>query len=192
MASASAKSELAAALAPAEPDRARQTTGPEQEVLCLFDALQDRLFRYLASFMLSVPDAEEIIQETFLALFQHLRRGRSRDNLKGWLFRVAHNLALKKRYRDRRDHQNLGGALPAKDVVPDPGLNPEDQFAARQMHAKLMAVVGALPEQDRQCLILRAEGLRYREIAEVLDMSLSSVSVSLGRSLARISRAAER
>lgn len=172
--------------------RTRQSSAAEDAVLELFDALQDRLFRYLASFMLAVPDAEEIIQETFLALFQHLRRGGSRENLKGWLFRVAHNLALRKRCRDRRNHQNLGGCFAAEDVVPDPGLNPEDQFAARQTQARLMAVVQALPELDRQCLILRAEGLRYREIAEVLDMALSSVSVSLGRSLARISRAAER
>jgi len=170
---------------------ASQVSPGEDAVLELFDALQDRLFRYLTSFMLSAPDAEEVIQETFLALFQHLQKGGGRDNLKGWLFRVAHNLALKRRYRDRRDYQNLG-ALPVEDVVPDPGLNPEDELAARQTHARLTAVVQALPEQDRQCLILRAEGLRYREIAEVLNMALSSVSDSLGRSLARISRAAER
>jgi RNA polymerase sigma-70 factor (ECF subfamily) len=53
-------------------------------------------------------------------------------------------------------------------------------------------VVQALPEQDRRCLFLRAEGLRYREIAAILDMSLGAVSLSLGRSLARIARAAER
>jgi RNA polymerase sigma-70 factor, ECF subfamily len=181
-----------AMLAAAAAAKGRQLSPAEDAVLELFDALQDRLFRYLTSFMLALPDAEEIIQETFLALFQHLQRGGSRENLKGWLFRVAHNLALKKRYRDRRAYQNLGGFLPAEDKVPDPGLSPEEEFAFRQTQARLMAVVQALPELDRQCLILRAEGLRYREIADVLDMSLSSVSVSLGRSLARISRAAER
>jgi len=55
-----------------------------------------------------------------------------------------------------------------------------------------MAVVEALPEQDRRCLFLRAEGLRYREIAEILDMSLGGVSLSLARSLARLARYAER
>ena len=55
----------------------------------------------------------------------------------------------------------------------------------------LADVVGALPEQDRRCLFLRAEGLRYREIAETLDMSLGAVSISLARSLARIARFAE-
>jgi RNA polymerase sigma-70 factor (ECF subfamily) len=186
-------SESAATIAPAAaPSRNSPASGIERDILELFDALRARLIRYLTGFMLAVPDAEEIVQETFLALFQHLRQGGPRDNLKGWLFRVAHNLALKKRYRERREYQNLSVSLPAEDLVLDPGLNPEDQLASRQTRAKLMAVVQALPEQDRQCLILRAEGLRYREIAGVLDMSLGSISISLGRSLARLSRAAGR
>jgi len=53
-------------------------------------------------------------------------------------------------------------------------------------------VVAALGEQDRSCLALRAEGLRYREIAKILEISLGAVSISLARSLARIARAVER
>ena len=56
---------------------------------------------------------------------------------------------------------------------------------------RLLAVVKALPEQDRRCLALRAEGLRYRQIAEVLGMSLGGVANSLERSLERITRAAQ-
>jgi RNA polymerase sigma-70 factor (ECF subfamily) len=54
---------------------------------------------------------------------------------------------------------------------------------------QLQAVLRALPEQDRCCLHLRAEGLRYREIASVLGISLGSVSIALARSLARMGRA---
>jgi RNA polymerase sigma-70 factor (ECF subfamily) len=53
----------------------------------------------------------------------------------------------------------------------------------------LQAVVRALPENDQHCLRLRSEGLRYREIATVLGMSLGAVSISLTRSLARLVRA---
>ena len=56
----------------------------------------------------------------------------------------------------------------------------------------LLPAVEALPEQDRRCLFLRAEGLRYREITEILEMSLGAVSLSLARSLARIARSTER
>jgi RNA polymerase sigma-70 factor (ECF subfamily) len=60
---------------------------------------------------------------------------------------------------------------------------------AAQRRQRLLAVVQALPANDQQCLRLRAEGLRYREIATVLGMSLGAVSISLTRSLARLARA---
>ncbi len=47
----------------------------------------------------------------------------------------------------------------------------------------------AMPEQDQCCLSLRAEGLRYRDIAEVLGISLGSVANSLERALSRLARA---
>jgi RNA polymerase sigma-70 factor (ECF subfamily) len=163
----------------------------EGEVIALFDQFRNPLLRYLSSFGIALPDGEEIIQEVYLSLFLHLDRGKSRLNLRGWLFRVAHNLALKRRYRSRRDLETQveGGV---EHLALDPDLNPEDQLAHNQTQHRLRKVVQALPEQDRRCLSLRAEGLRYREIAGILDMSLGAVSLSLSRSLARIARASER
>lgn len=160
----------------------------EDLVVELFDQFREPLLRYLSSFGLASQDSEEVIQEVFLALFQHLDRGKPRDNLRGWLFRVAHNLGLKRRYRTRQDFEALG----PEDFAIDPAPNPEDQVVNSQTRQRLLAVVDALPEQDRRCLFLRAEGLRYREIAEILDISLGGVSISLARSLARIARSAQR
>jgi RNA polymerase sigma-70 factor (ECF subfamily) len=159
----------------------------EQEVVELFDEFRLPLLRYLSSFGLSLADGEEVLQEVFLSLFQHLQRGKSRENLRGWLFRVAHNLGLKSRYRAGRDLEH-GTATPAIDPAP----NPEDQMLTNQIRQRALQVAKALPEKDRRCLFLRAEGLRYREIAGILDMSLGAVSLSLARSLARIARSAER
>jgi RNA polymerase sigma-70 factor (ECF subfamily) len=165
----------------------RRAAGPsalEVEVVSLFDQLRNGLLRYVLSFGLPVADSEEIVQEVFLALFQHLRAGRSRANLRGWVFRVGHNLALKQRSATRRSMQSAWGSSEA-----DPAPNPEDQAVGSQKQKRLLAVMRALPERDRRCLSLRAEGLRYREIAAVLGMSLGAVSLSLGRSLARLARA---
>jgi RNA polymerase sigma-70 factor (ECF subfamily) len=186
-------SNLALPLPATEATQAHSPSGVQEEVVALFDQMRDQLLRYLSSFTLPLPDAEEIVQETFLALFQHLQRGRPRHNLRGWLFRVAHNLALRKRQRDRRNSQSGADSnAAAQDSLIDPALNPEDRLATSETQKRLMAVLNALPEQDRRCLCLRTEGLRYREIASVLDMSLGAVSLSLERSLGRIARAAER
>ena len=164
----------------------------EGEVVALFDQYRSPLHGYLLGFGLTAADSEEIIQEAFLSLFQHLRDGKSRSNLRGWLFRVAHNMALKRRYRIQRGPQALSEGGAGDDCAVDPAPSPEDQLLTGETHRRLRAVVDVLPEMDRKCLFLRAEGLRYREIAEILDISLGAVSLSLSRSLARIARAWQR
>jgi RNA polymerase sigma-70 factor (ECF subfamily) len=166
----------------------------EEEIVSLFDQMQDRLLRYLLSLGLTAPDGEEVVQEVFLALFQHLRRGKPRHNLRAWLFQVAHNLALKQRNAVRRIQLKVAerDEATAENFFVDLSPNPEDQVVSHQRQGRLLGVLRALPEQDRRCLALRAEGLNYREIAQVLGISLGSVSLSLGRSLARFTRADER
>ncbi len=175
----------------AAPEVANRHHELEDLVVSLFDQFRSPLLRYLASMGLPLADAEEVIQEVFLSLFQHLQSGKSRRNLRGWLFRVAHNLGLRRRYRSRID-RDARATAPAAGWAPDPTPNPEDLLVSSQARQHLLAVVDALPELDRRCLFLRAEGLRYREIAEILEISLGSVSISLARSLMRMARAAER
>ena len=160
----------------------------ESVVVGLFDQFQGRVVHYVLTCGLPLPDAEDVVQETFLSLFRHLELGRPRSNLRGWIFRVAHNLALKRRRSslvfgvDHDPHHVL-----TQQAAPD--SNPEAHFAFNQMHHRLRAVFEALPEQEQRCLLLRAEGLKYRDIARVLDISLGAVSTSLSRALARMARA---
>jgi RNA polymerase sigma-70 factor, ECF subfamily len=166
-----------------------KTSEIECEVMSLFEQFRNPLLRYVLSFGISVHDAEEITQEVFLSLFRHLQLGRSKSNLRGWIFTVAHNLALKQRGANQisRDKSASDRVIAEKQVDPSP--NPEQQVWFSQRRRRLLAVVHALPLEDQSCLRLRAEGLRYREVAAVLGISLGAVSISLTRSLARLMRA---
>ena len=159
----------------------------ELEVMSYFEQYRDPILRYSISFGISVHDAEEVAQEVFLALFRHLQLGRSQKNLRGWIYRVAHNLALKQRYANQQFHARTE---PDEDMEQqhDPSPNPEEQLSFAQRRRRLLTVVHVLPETDQNCLRLRAEGLRYREIAAVLGISLGSVSISLTRSIERLIR----
>ena len=157
--------------------------------MALFTDLRQRVASYVTAFGLPIYDAEEIVQEVFLALFRHLQLEKSRENLRGWIFRVAHNLALKRRHANRRTSQMDVDSQAESRARVDPQMNPEERVLSAQRRERLLSVVNALPEEDRCCLRLRAEGLRYREISQVLGMSLGSVSISLTRSLARLARA---
>ncbi len=158
----------------------------ECKVIGLFDQFRASLLRYILSFGLPVQDGEEITQEVFLALFRHLHLRKSRQNLRGWMFRVAHNLALKRRRANERSQDQMDSDRAITEKQLDFSPNPEQQALSAQRQRRLLAVLNALPEEDRCCLRLRAEGLRYREIARVLGISLGAVSISLTRSLGRL------
>jgi RNA polymerase sigma-70 factor (ECF subfamily) len=155
------------------------------EVAALFEQHRAPVFRYLLSIGMRRADCDEIVQETFLALFQHLSREKPRTNLRGWIFRVAHNRALKLRGRAR-----LSTELDVAHRCPEP--DPEALALRNQRQRKLAAVLHGLPELDRGCLALRAEGFRYRDIAEILGVSLGSVANALTRSFEKLARVDER
>lgn len=164
----------------------RASLALERQVTDLFDQLRGNLLRYLCCLGLSVDDGEEIVQEAFILLFQHLRQQKSRENLRGWLFRVAHNLGLKRRaaLQTLPTSAAAGDAYSERHAASDP--SPEEQAWFRQRQRRLLAVVDALPPQDRHCLYLRSEGLQYREIAAILEISLGGVAKSLARTLQRL------
>jgi RNA polymerase sigma-70 factor (ECF subfamily) len=153
----------------------------QEEVAGLYAQYRAPLYRFVLSMGLAAPDTEEVVQEAFLALFQHLRAGKPRDNLRAWLFQVCHNQALKIRQRK---------PPPVPEPVPLP--SPEHMAMESQQRRRMEAIIRALPEQDRACLALRAEGLRYREIAGILRISLGGVALSMERALARMQRLRER
>lgn len=175
-------------------DQTRETapSAIEQTAVQLFDEMRAPLLRYLSGFPLSLHDSEDVIQEVFLDLFQQWQRGRSVQKPHAWLFRAAHNLALKKKICSRKENEKNGSLATVEESAVDAALNPEDQLALNRRRKRLESVIRALPEQHRRCLYLRAEGLRYREIADILGVSLGKVSLSLQRSLALIARATER
>jgi RNA polymerase sigma-70 factor (ECF subfamily) len=113
--------------------------------------------------------ASDPSQDAFASLFQHLGADKSRENLGAWLFRVAHNLVLKRRYRIRRELEDNAEAAIGDSVI-DPASSAEDDLVRDQTQHRMMTDVEALREQDRRCLDLRAEGSRYLEIAELLNI----------------------
>jgi RNA polymerase sigma-70 factor (ECF subfamily) len=144
-----------------------------------FTELRAPICRYLLALGLDPGQAEEVLQETFLRLCQHLAMDGREANLRGWVFRVAHNLAKdehrRKRRRPAQSFEDAQGKIDA-DAHADSRATPEQQLIAQEREGQLIAALERLPTHQQQCLHLRAEGLRYREIAEVLGAGVSTVA----------------
>ncbi len=153
----------------------------------LYDEIRPSLYGYLSSLGLKRDEADDIIQDTFLRLFHHLVEGGRVENARAWTFRVAHNLTLNL-HRDRR-HLVSDQSTSVADFIaerPDPALNPEESVLQAERMARVASAVSGLTAQQQQCLHLRAEGLRYREIADVIGVSVQRVGDLIQRTLANL------
>lgn len=164
------------------------------QTVSLFRDLREPLGRYLASLGVNQGEIDEVVQEVFLRLHRHLSSPLAglepgNQNLSGWVFRVAQNLV-----RDRRrgwQGRNVASIedRPEAAYSRAPGDTPEQRVLHLEKVKRLRTALTALPDQQRQCLHLRAEGLRYREIAEALGVSVTKVAEMIRYALARIERA---
>jgi len=157
----------------------------EQKVSELFELLRDPLYRYVCRLIGKRAEAEDLTQETFLRLYESLQRGHAMGHVRPWLYRVAHNLAIDWLRQQGRLEQIEAGALPFATAL-DAAPNAEQRLLASERYQRLRAVLAQLSPQQRHCLFLRAEGLGYREIGEVLGIGVSTVATFLGRAIKRI------
>lgn len=161
----------------------------EQKVTQFFEVLRDPVYHYLLAVFGNSAEAEDITQDAFLQLYRALQGGQAIENVRCWLFRVAHNLAI-----NQKKHNQFLNPLDARSwdelrqLLRDPGLNPEQRILQQEKFEQLHATLGRLSLQERQCLHLRAEGFRYREIGEVLGIDTKSVAEYLRRGIKKLMR----
>ena len=155
----------------------------------LFEQLHVPVFRYLLRKTRDSGRAEDITQETFLRLFRHLREDRLLDNPKAWIFTVANNLAVDA-IRDESHIKDLDESTWKKIEESRSGLyaDPEKLMLQRERSDPLHIAVLNLTPLQRECLHLRAEGLRYREIAGLLELSPSTVMDAVRRATLKLAR----
>lgn len=164
-----------------------ETSNLEDQIGQVFEALRMQVFHYLLSVFGDVHEAEDLTQDAFLQLYRERLKGTEIRNARFWIFRVAHNLAI-----NRRRHGQFVSTLPAENwdeierMLPDTGLNPEQLTLKREQYSRLFDGLKRLTLNERQCLYLRAEGFRYREIAEIMGIAVPTVGEYLRRSIDKL------
>jgi RNA polymerase sigma-70 factor (ECF subfamily) len=171
---------------PWTPEATRETMEHRKLLLDLYDREQVPLRRYLMFFGMRPEAGEEFVQEAFLRLHQHLQSGGERTNLRAWLYRVVHNLAVSEMQAARNRWTEAIGETGAASQIVDRRDSPEELLQARQQKQTLERALKKLPEAQRRCLVLRSQGLKYREIAEVLGLSTSTVGEHMQRGIIQI------
>jgi RNA polymerase sigma-70 factor (ECF subfamily) len=150
----------------------------------IYEAERDSIYAYLVYFGVPAQRAQELAQDSFLKLYLRMSQGEVIENPRAWLYRVAHNFALRSFEREPAfDELDRNFQLPQ--TAPDP----ERALIDRQRQSALVEAIRDLSPRQRNCIHLRVRGLRYREIADVVGISTSAVGEFLRRAVVRLKEA---
>jgi RNA polymerase sigma-70 factor (ECF subfamily) len=152
----------------------------------LFEEFRTPIYRYLFGLLHNASQAEDITQECFLRLFAELRSGRKIDHVKAWLFRVGHNLGVDEQRRYESRAEALDDEILQK--ADDQAVSTEEAMLHQERLVRMRMAMDRLSAQQRACLLLRAENFRYREIADLLGITKSTVFENIRRGLTRLTR----
>jgi RNA polymerase sigma-70 factor (ECF subfamily) len=160
-----------------------------KEVERWFLELRAPVFRYLHRSGCPHSLAEEITQEAFLRLHSGLRDGVQVHDVRAWIFRVARNLWIDQRRERGRYWNPDGDARDRSALVPNDSASDPEQRVLHLERTRLIEIeLRRLPELERECMLLKAEGLRYHEIASALGISMTTAVDCVRRAVKRIGR----
>ena len=191
----------------AQIDRLR--SGDETAFAELVDSLHGGLLAFASAFTSSPALAEDIVQETWLAVIQGLNAFEGRSSLKTWIFSILVRRARTIAARDARQNGHRGEGLQGQEVEWEPGKGRQGLWEqapvpwaledpaliqlGEEAHGVLQSALDAMPETQRQVVLLRdVEGLAAHEVCNVLDLSETNQRVLLHRGRARLRKALDR
>jgi RNA polymerase sigma-70 factor (ECF subfamily) len=167
-------------------------SGDREAFHALVDRHQPAVFRHLRTLTTTAQDAEDALQETFLAVFRYAGTYRGDSSARTWLFTVARNSAFRlTRRRMSNSTESLDGV---NGGIEELGLragfgsdDPERLAMQAQSRERLKAALNSLSAEDREIVLLRdLEGLSGEETSAVLGIGLAAMKSRLHRARLRL------
>jgi len=165
-----------------------------------FDVLvrrwEHRLFNLIYRITGDFEAAKDIRQEVFLRVYKAAKRYRPQSQFKAWLYRIAVNCSINElRKRERRrtiplmmTHKNDDmEEYSFENALPDPNPGPDDVAQQKEMAEHIQNALRRLPHEQRVVVILRHyEGLKFRQIASLLDCPIGTVKSRMRQGLEQL------
>lgn len=168
-------------------------TGDRKAFRVLVDQYRARVFNTCLGFLHNRADAEDAAQDVFVQVYQSIDSFEGNSSLSTWIYRISVNTCLQRiRWRGRSKRsaffRALGSGQRDPDTVAAPAYDhPEMGLEQRERAGILMAAIARLPEPQRVAFTLhKVEGLSYREVAAVMEKSLSAVESLMHRAGKRL------
>ncbi|WP_299582399.1 sigma-70 family RNA polymerase sigma factor [uncultured Sunxiuqinia sp.] len=163
--------------------------GEEQAFKQLVDNYQLLVRNTCLSFVRDRYDAEDLAQEVFMEVFRSASKFRGESKLSTWIYRIAVNKSLnfQRDHKRRNFFQSLGDALFGTEKVLEGAIaaveeHPEQHMVNQERKERIYRAIEELPERQKIAFSLsKLDDLSYQEIAEIMQLSLSSVESLIHR-----------
>ncbi|RPI88509.1 MAG: sigma-70 family RNA polymerase sigma factor [Chloroflexi bacterium] len=167
--------------------------GDRGEFARLVEAYSAQIYRLALKMLNNPQDAEDILQETFIKAFRHIKGFNGRSAISTWLYRIATNEALMHLRRKRPDQVSIDEPVetPEGEMEPvqivDWCCLPEEELMSSEGRELLDKAADVLPESLKIVFLLRdIEGLSTQEVGDVLNLSETAVKTRLSRARMRL------
>lgn len=141
--------------------------------------LKNELFRLALRITLNRAEAEDIVQDTLMKLWDKRDEWESIDSIEAFSLRICRNLALDRTKKRDNNNDSLDSVGTGE---PQTSSNPQDRMIQRDRVRVVREIVDGLPEKQKSCLQLRDfEGKQYKEIADILAITEEQVKVNIFR-----------
>ncbi len=147
---------------------------------------QDRIYRFGLKMCHDPRDAEDVLQDTMMAMARTIGEFRGASSLTTWLYAIARNFCVRKRRKSKfapvRELSLEAVMAQEGDRLRDPAPAPDEAVMAAELRTALHDAIQALEPSQRDVLVLRdVEGLSAPEVAEVLRINVPAVKSRLHR-----------
>jgi len=164
-----------------------QTRELHQQVTQFYETHRKGIYRFLVGQGLDPAVAQEVTQDVFVDLFLALRRGTPLRSVQRWLYVVAGRAAVDYWRREGRPvWVEIDSEPRFADTLRLGGATPEVQVSNKEQLVRISEASRRLPKEQRLAIHLRMQGLRYRQIADVLGVSTSTAAEWLSIAVERL------
>ncbi len=163
----------------------------------LLTRYKDRIYSYIYYTVKDSDLTEDIFQETFVKVIMTIKQGRYVETGKfsSWVTRIAHNLIIDHFRQERNENLISNDEDEENDLFNRKELSEgtiEDALVTRQIHSDIRRLVAALPENQREVLIMRYyKNMSFKEIADATKVSINTALGRMRYALLNIRKMAE-
>ncbi|EIA07855.1 RNA polymerase sigma factor [Flavobacterium frigoris] len=147
-------------------------------------AYQKPLYNHIRNIVLNHDDTDDVLQNTFIKVFQHLKKFKGESKLFSWIYRIATNEAISFLSQKAKKNGVSSESLQNKTID---NLKSDPYFDGNEVQIKLQKAIAALPEKQQLVFKMKYfEELKYEEISDILGTSVGALKASYHHAVKKI------